>query len=300
MPNILKTDAVEAILQTRDPELSWTWSYVLTATRIPHDILLQDHFFTLLVPVHFKTRALGEIEGYLAESINGLGHDSGRAGGSERTIQPPTLLLIGTLILFYSITGPWNTDLYWFQNGAIDSTAILSQHQWYRLITALTLHADIVHLLSNCILGGFLLHFLLLLTGTGLGIFAVLIAGAAGNYINVLTPGPGHISVGFSTAVFSMIGILSMLSYSHQNRVIGLRILIPLMGSAALLAMLGSAGERTDLGSHVFGLLSGLLTGKILCLPYIQKIRHSIMLQILLFFAALSLLGVSWMYALRN
>ena len=40
-----------------------------------------------------------------------------------------------------------------------DSAAILNNFQLYRLVTALTLHADIVHLLGNCFLGGFLLHF---------------------------------------------------------------------------------------------------------------------------------------------
>jgi rhomboid protease GluP len=302
MDNLLQKDTAEAILTTADPHLSWTWSYVLTATQIPHDIRYAGHLFQLFVPMEFKTRALDEIEGYLTEIAE---VPTIRPGASDETgpvFQPPTLLLIGCLLLFYTVTGPWDKDLVWFQRGAVDSEAILVHHEWYRLVTALTLHADIVHLLNNCILGGFLLHFLFLLTGTGLGLFSVLVAGAAGNYINALIHGPGHISVGFSTAVFAVIGILSTLSCSRSNtgRVVGLRVLVPLMGSAALLAMLGSAGERTDMGAHLFGLLAGLLTGGILSLQHMQRIRHSSLFQIFLFCLSLILLGGSWMLACHD
>ena len=116
--------------------------------------------------------------------------------------------------------------------GAGNSQAILERFQWYRLITALTLHADIIHLLNNCILGGFLLHFFFLLTGSGLGLFALLLAAAAGNYINVVLHGPGHLFVGFSTAVFAVIGLLSMLRYAENHQTIGSHVFVPLMAGA--------------------------------------------------------------------
>ena len=49
--------------------------------------------------------------------------------------------------------------------------AILDGGEWYRLATALTLHADIVHLLSNCLLGAVVIHYLLGLTGNGIGLY---------------------------------------------------------------------------------------------------------------------------------
>ncbi len=76
----------------------------------------------------------------------------------------------------------------------------------------------------------------------------------------------GHHFVGFSTAVFAVIGMLSMVSHHHQKRRIGFHFLMPFMAGAALLAMLGSSGERTDLGAHLFGLVSGLAIGRLLCL----------------------------------
>ena len=292
-------NGVDVILETTDPDLCWTWSYILTALDIPHHILAEDDVFHLLVPMEFRSIALREITGYLAECCDrqpGLSPPE-----PERTgIQPPTLLLMGALLLLYAVTGPWDGNSVWFQAGAGDSQAILQRHEWYRLITALTLHANALHLLSNCLLGGFLLHYFFLLTGTGLGLFALLAAATLGNFINVLLHGPGHLFVGFSTAVFAVIGMLSMLSYKDKSRSISSRTLAPLMASAALLAMLGSAGERTDLGAHLFGLLCGLLTGRILCLPAIKMLRSSLLSQIALSFVSLFIFAISWILAFRR
>jgi membrane associated rhomboid family serine protease len=93
--------------------------------------------------------------------------------------------------------------------------------------------------------------------------------------------------------------MLSMLSYTGKRRPIGSRALAPLMASAALLAMLGSAGERTDLGAHLFGLLCGLLTGKILSLPLIKMLQSSLVFQMTLFSVSLGLVAISWILALR-
>ena len=293
-------DTVEVILETTDPDLSWTWSYILTALDIPHHLLIEDDAFHLLVPAKFTSLALREITGYLEEG-SGRQPEPSPHEPKKTGVQPPTLLLMGSLFLFYTITGPWNGNSIWFQAGAGNSKAILQQFEWYRLITALTLHANGLHLLSNCILGGFLLHYFLLLTGTGLGLFALLVAATLGNFINVLLHGPGHLFVGFSTAVFAVIGMLSMLSYNNKSRPIpASQTLVPLMAGAALLAMLGSAGERTDLGAHLFGLFCGLLMGKILCLPLIKMLRPSFIFQLVLFSASLLIFTISWILALRR
>jgi rhomboid protease GluP len=296
MNNGPNTNTGEVILETVDPELSWTWSYILSALRIPHKIQNRDGIFHLLVPAEYKSLAIRGITDYLAEDSDWPHRTNNPA--PEAGIQPTTLLLIGSLALFYAITGSWENNTIWFQTGAGNSTAILEQNEWYRLITALTLHADILHLLNNCMFGGFLLHFFFLLTGTGLGLFALLLASTAGNFINVLLHGPGHMFVGFSTAVFAVIGMLSVLSYKNTSATTGSHALIPLMASAALLAMLGSEGKRADLGAHFFGLLCGLSAGKILCLPLLKKLRSSLFLQIVLFCISIFVFSASWILAL--
>ncbi len=289
----------EIILTTYDREISQTWTLVLTAVQIPHRLICEDDAILLLVPAYLKERALYEIETYFSENENWPMQEDPESE-SESGIQPPTLLLIGTLALFYGVTGPWNERSEWFFHGAGNSEAIIIQHEWYRLVTALTLHADVVHLMGNCFLGGFLIHFFCRLQGTGLGIFAMLLAAVAGNWINVVLHGPGHHFVGFSTAVFAVIGMLSMVSYHRKKRTIGFHFLMPFMAGAALLAMLGSSGERTDLGAHLFGLLSGLFLGRILCLSKLQQVRSSFYMQLTLFIGSCLLIYISWKLALND
>jgi membrane associated rhomboid family serine protease len=72
------------------------------------------------------------------------------------------------------------------------------------------------------------------------------------------------------------------------------------MAGVALLAMLGSSGERTDLGAHFFGLLCGLLFGKILGLRLIRRLKGSLFAQTFLFVASLLAILISWMLALQT
>jgi rhomboid protease GluP len=298
MSEEINSDSVVVILTTTDSDLSWTWSFLLSAVQIPHQIVIEGTNFLLLVPTELKTQALQEISAYFSENSD-WPHKHKILIRSTNTLQPPTVFLVGILILFYSVTGPWSVYSIWFQQGAGDSKAILEQFAWHRLVTSLTLHADIVHLLDNCILGGILLHFLFLNVGTGLGLFSLLAAAVAGNYINVLLHGPGHIFFGFSTAIFSAVGILSMISYEEKNCRLDPHVLVPIMAGAALLAMLGSTGERTDLGAHFFGLLCGFFTGKVLCLVSLRKLKDSIFFQILLFIIAIFFVTISWIRALQ-
>ncbi len=288
---------LEIVMQTTDPDLSQTWSFVLTALRIPHRVVCENHVFSLIVPSESQSLALRELEEFFQET-RAQPSDTTLINRKEgATLQPPTLLLVGSLVILYAITGPWNSNSIWFQKGAGDSQAILQHAEWFRLVTALTLHANLLHLVSNCILGGFLLHFFLLLVGTGIGLFAMLLAAVTGNGINVLLHGPGHIFVGFSTAIFAVVGMLATLNYKSKGSGFQSRLQLPLVGAFALLAMLGSSGEHTDLGAHLFGLLSGLVMGKILRLPPIKKLRRSFAAQTLFFLISLSIFSCCWIVA---
>ncbi len=191
----------------------------------------------------------------------------------------PVILTMAALALFYSVTGPYNPESLWFSGGAGNSGAVLQQGQYFRLITALCLHSDFSHLAGNVLIGGFLLHFFLQISGTGIGLLSVLFSAATGNYINTLIHGPGHISIGFSTAVFSIIGLLSAHQIIEHKRMPGVRMLVPLMAGAGLLAMLGSSGVRTDLGAHLFGLVAGLILGILFGLLPSRRFKNSPFVQ---------------------
>jgi len=277
------------------------WALVLRAANIPSIIAFEKRSWVLKVsPLHEK-RALREIAAFMEENSDWPPYRP-----PVRTqlpvltkYQPPTILMMGALVIFFIITGPWSENSAWFANGAISGKQILENGQWYRLITALTLHADIVHLFGNILIGGVMVHFLCRLLGNGLGWFLILAAGFLGNFMNILLHGSTHNSVGFSTAVFGTIGILSGYQAASKRTAALKEILLPLAAGAGLLAFLGAGGPRTDLGAHFFGLLAGAATGGLLVFLPSQKILiKKTSLQTNLFIASLAIIVLSWWFAM--
>lgn len=273
-----------------------TCSLILSAAGISHRIQpISAHQVEIFVSVSDLQKAADELQHYEEENRNWPPMPSyDNYAPAFRAMAP---IVAAVLIYIYGLSGEWSKESIWFAQGAGDSAAILSAHQYYRLVTALTLHADEVHLLGNCFLGSFMLHFLLLATGNGIGLFTVLLSSTLANYINVLVHGPGHHFVGFSTAVFVVIGMLCTIRFADNAKQSMFPLLMPVMTGFALLALLGSSGERTDLGAHLFGLLSGLMTGNIVKFKHFTKWRGSITIQIALVLLSLSIVWASWLNA---
>jgi len=271
-----------------------TCSLVLNSVGIHHSIDLQHSMLT--IPAPYIKAAEQHLTLYFKEN-KGWPERPEPADIPSSTEKPPTLLMIGGLAIFYLVTGPWQDNVSWFKSGAVDSRAILEQGEWWRLITALTLHADQVHLLGNCVIGGFLVHMLCKTIGPGLGWLSLITCGALGNLLNIIVRDQVHLSVGFSTSIFAAIGLFSGLQILARKKTQLKDLLIPLGAGAGLLAMLGSEGERTDLGAHFFGFACGLAVGFLMNRFAIQKIIDNHRLQQKLFFLALLTIAVSWMAA---
>ncbi len=273
-----------------------TCSLVLSAVGIPH--LIDPDRGLLLVEAADEAAARRHLRAFAEENRDWPpqpAHDlPGPAAGD-----PPTLLTMGALAVFHLLTGPWTDHNPWFLAGAVDSRAILEQHQWWRLITALTLHADAVHLLGNCIIGGLMVHLLCKTVGHGTGWLLLLATGAAGNLLNIALRSQEHLSVGFSTSVFAAIGCFSSLQAGTGRRSMIRQILLSLGAGAALLALLGTEGERTDLGAHLFGFLSGLAAGALIRPTGLLGLASARNLQGSLFLLAQALVLACWLLALR-
>ncbi len=282
------------VISSRHHRLIDNCSLVLSAKNITHQIEQQeDGTIRIVTSPENAERARYQLQRYLEENRNWPPPPIIVQHSSFPSLLP-TLVLIGSLAFFFMITGPWRPGAFWFEAGANDADAILDGGQWYRLVTSLTLHADFSHLAGNCLIGAILIYFFLQINGVGFGLLAILLSGSAGNLINILAHGGDHLSVGFSTAIFSIIGMLSMYQMIEQRQPFGIRLFVPFMAGAALLAMLGSSGERTDLGSHLFGLLAGLIFGLLIAARPVKQLRHSSFMQILFFILAVSSLLFSW------
>jgi len=277
-----------------------TYSLVLSSANIPHTINCnQDDTLELLIADPHKERGLYEISSYLQENRD-WPPPVPAAPSFQPSFKAMSFIVVGCLIFIYFTSGNWHPESIWFKRGAGDSTAILQNGEYYRLITALMLHADLVHLMGNCFLGGFLLHFYFKMVGNGLGLFTVLTTATIANYVNVLAHGPGHHFVGFSTAVFGVIGILCTSGYQKSTSTINFNLFIPIMAGISLLALLGAGGERTDLGAHFFGFITGMATGIILRTRKVKTVQHSNILQIILGISTCSIAWISWIKAFAN
>jgi rhomboid protease GluP len=274
-------------------------SLVLSAHDISHSIRFEPHdTMALYVDSTHWPRATMEITAYLEENRNWPPKPR------QSEIQPPiframSLTISGCLAILYGLSGEWRPESPWFRAGAGDGAAILDGGEWYRLATALTLHADAVHLLSNCLLGALVIHYLIGLTGNGIGLMLILFTSVSANAINVWVHGSNHHFVGFSTALFSTIGMLCTMGYGAKCPASLKHLFIPLMAGLALLALLGAGGERTDLGSHLFGLLCGLACGPLGRLPGFATLRRSLLLQTFLSLAFFLILTMCWLLAFR-
>lgn len=211
----------------------------------------------------------------------------------------PSFLMMAALVLLFGITGPYSLQGEWFVRGMVDAEAIVGGGQWWRLLTGLTLHADAVHLLGNCLLGGMLIHLLSSIVGYGVAWAMLLCAGALGNALNVVLRQQPHHAVGFSTAVFAVIGVLVAMQVVRRRRQAWLGMMLPLGAGGALLALLGSEGERTDLGAHLFGFVAGLAIGWPLGLPWITARGRATWLQAVLFLLSGLVLVFAWWFAWR-
>jgi membrane associated rhomboid family serine protease len=142
-------------------------------------------------------------------------------------------------------------------------TGLIMSGEWWRALTALTLHADVEHLLGNIGMGCLLGLFVSQVLGAGLAWLAILLAGGIGNGLNALVHPAAHTSIGASTAVFAALGIPTVLALTRQQSpwTRGLRRWLPLVGGVTLLFFLGLGGERTDVGAHFAGFFVGSLFG---------------------------------------
>ncbi|MCL2457532.1 MAG: rhomboid family intramembrane serine protease [Desulfobulbus sp.] len=240
------------------PDEMESLALVLEAVGIPfHSDQNADQ---LLVPFAHAPDALFHLGEYRRENARWPSRPPPASSPLSAQAQPtvPVLLL---LALFFDLTGPWTPGNAWFLRGSLDSTAVIGHGEWWRLFTALTLHADLAHLAGNCLIGGTVIHLLGRMIGFGQCWLMLVLTGALGNLANICMRQQPHLAVGFSTSVFAAIGMLTGLQLARSSSRSAKELLLPLGAGAGLLAFLGSEGVRTDLGAHLFGFACGLACG---------------------------------------
>ncbi|WP_020677540.1 rhomboid family intramembrane serine protease [Geopsychrobacter electrodiphilus] len=290
----------EGVARPLSRKLLRRWGLVLEARGIPfHNEALVEGWY-LRVPPALLSRACNELRRY--EELNHNWPPPLPAATPQQDNLLSTLCVLLAVATFYNLTQIdinllGHHPVNWNDLGNADARKIL-QGEWWRLITALTLHADWLHLLGNLVIGGFFISRLCRDLGAGLGWSLLLASGLLGNALNAWLQHPEHQSIGASTAVFGAIGILAAISLVRYRRSLRKRWPLPLAAALALLAMLGSSGEHTDLGAHLFGFGCGIVLG--LVTEYLQSCfgRPGSGLNRLLALGSAALVFLAWWAAL--
>lgn len=192
----------------------------------------------------------------------------------------------------------WSFGIDWFFAGRMEAGRVMAG-EWWRIVTALTLHLDAGHIMGNLAFGGVFGFLAGRVLGGGVAWLAIVVAGALGNLMNAAVQAPTHLSIGASTAVFAALGVI--VSHALRPRAAvpekTLKRWSPLIGGVLLLAFTGVGGERTDIVAHVTGFFGGLLIGWAACrLP--DRWLASRLVQRLAGFTAIAVVVSAWIVAL--
>lgn len=234
------------------------YALVLKSVGIPCQVLPGDGGYHLMVQAQDVGQSQEQLQLYLDENRVRLAHFDSHFRVYDGLV---CACLYGLTILLVDIFQRDQVfSLDWWRAG-MSQAGLIRAGEWWRVMTALSLHADTFHLISNLAFGLVFGFFAGELLGWGLAWFGMLLAGALGNTINALVQAPDHVSIGASTAVFATLGILA--AYTWKRRRTRINRWVPLAAGVALLAFLGMGGERTDIFAHLAGFGSGGLFGLI-------------------------------------
>ena len=269
---------------------------VLEAAHIPYEIV-DDHLScALIVPAAVSSKAVEELRLYDEEN------PPVRPRSRRRIVYQDALPGVAGYVLVVCIVAGLAGFSYfgadWFRAGRVDGT-LIREGEWWRTVTALTLHSGVRHLMGNLVFGVFFGIFAGRLLGSGVAWLAVVISAALGNTANTLLLDSAHRSIGASTAVFATLGLLAgyvwrgqFMAQDRWSTRLG-----PIIGGLALLMFTGTGDENTDIGAHFMGFACGFVTGMVLTL--VNRMPAPPRVQATAGAAAVGLVVLAWFTALQ-
>jgi membrane associated rhomboid family serine protease len=182
--------------------------------------------------------------------------------------------------------------------GVVDTRAV-SHGEWWRLFTAIWLHADLAHLASNASFGFLLLGLAMARFGPGVALAAAYLAGATGNVLSWLCAIQPHLGLGASGMVMGSLGLLAAqsLRFWRQNIHVRKHFYTSLFAGTMLFLLLG-VSPGTDVVAHFGGFMAGLLEG--FPLTQFQRRTHQTFPNTIGALLFATLLFVPWWLALRH
>jgi membrane associated rhomboid family serine protease len=275
----------------------------------------EDHI--LLVPTERAEFARDQLEHYDRENKGWPPREDEPVAISEGV--HAAIVYAGLMVLVFLADQRDSFGVDWAKAGIARADAIRSG-EWWRALTALTLHADALHLAGNVVFGALLGVVLAQSIGVGLAWLGFVATGALGNLANAFVQAPRHASLGASTAVFGVLGIQVAYEWMRRRELgyRGWRRWAPLIMGAVWLGWFGTGGvdhdptksvkeamrdidvalQGTDVMAHVLGFAAGIALGALLGLRK-RRIALEPWLQAALALAAPAILALAWAAALH-
>jgi len=230
------------------------WSLVLASQDIPAWITeFEKTGWALVVEPQDYERARSAIRQYRLENRHWGWRQT--IPWSEATFHWGSLGWCFLLMLVHWST--WNGLDSLTARGEFDSAAA-ARGEWWRAFTAVLLHFDLAHLLSNVTAGFLLLGLAMARYGAGLGLLAAYVAGAAGNLTGLLLSSSAYHGRGASGMVLGALGLIAVPPFAGWSPKPGAsKHLLQTVGASIFLFLLLGVSPRSDMLAHLGGFVAG-------------------------------------------
>jgi hypothetical protein len=203
----------EAVVRvTANPTQAGDWALVLAAAGLPYRLEEREGRFVLTVASGDTPAAAAALAGFDAEAPAKPAPPAPDAGPSALGV----LSAVGLGAMYY-VSGPADDHSRWIQAGTAVAERIAAG-QWWRAVTALTLHADLLHLAGNVVACLIFVAAVGRWLGGGLGALAILLCGAGANLLTAAVHRTAFSSLGASTATFAALGLCAGLQVVRRLR----------------------------------------------------------------------------------
>ncbi len=188
--------------------------------------------------------------------------------GNKRPIATVSLLAVLVLCFLAQVRagGQWFASpkvTHLYAMGAMQRTAVLSQHEWYRVLTAAFLHGNWLHLLMNMLAIGMSAFIIETMVGSAWMLSVFFLSALGGSLFGLMLNDPGIVSVGASGAGMGLLAAMFALAFRlptgpAQQQMIqrALQFLIP-----SMLPLAVRSTEKVDYAAHFGGAVVGGLLG---------------------------------------
>ena len=273
------------------------WSLVLASRGIDATILAfpEQANWGLEISDNEQERALDAIRRFRLEN-RGWHLTKTLSEGAELRFHTGAVVWCAFLAMVHWCSGVWPQIV---DAGNMDSVRVRAG-EWWRLFTAVTLHADLAHLMGNISFGVIMLALAMPRFGFGVTLLLTFLAGMLGNVAGLMLYPLPYLGVGASGMMMGALGLLAVHSAGlwrvHPR---AFRLLWSSAGTGFLIFILFGMNPKTDVVAHAAGFVSGAVMGIAASRLPIVKTKPR-----WLDWTALGLMtatiGIAWMKALQQ